>query len=118
MWISRGAEMLRHDLTAAGLPYQDANGLFYDFHSLRSVTPTLMARNGVPLSAAQHHLGHHDFKTTHKFYTKHTLRSQAVEQAKIPSYAPRMESPPSTTPVTPSDPGDVPPESRHPNEPT
>jgi len=78
------------------------------FHSLRSVTPTLMARNGVPLSAAQHHLGHHDFKTTHKFYTKHTLQSQAVEQAKIPSYAPCMDT---TTPTTPADPGDAPPES-------
>jgi len=103
MWIGHGARMLRHDLAAAGLPYQDANGLFYDFHSLRSVAPTLMARNGVPLQAAQHHLGHHDPKLTAKFYTKHTLQSQATQLGKIPSLAPRTENLLSTTSATPTD---------------
>ncbi len=37
----KGAEMLRVDLDAAGIEYQDASGLFFDFHALRCQTATL-----------------------------------------------------------------------------
>ena len=37
----RGAEMLRVDLEAAGIPYRDASGLVFDFHALRCETATL-----------------------------------------------------------------------------
>ena len=37
----KGAEMLRVDLEAAGIPYRDAAGLVFDFHALRCQTATL-----------------------------------------------------------------------------
>ena len=43
---TKGAEMLRPDLDAAGIPYRDASGLFFDFHSLRCETATLAERPG------------------------------------------------------------------------
>src|SRR5262249_12142326 len=43
----RGAEMLRVDLEAAGIPYRDAAGLVFDFHSLRCETATLADAAGI-----------------------------------------------------------------------
>src|SRR5262249_43371381 len=43
----KGAEMLRVDLKAAGIPYRDAAGLVFDFHSLRCETATLADAAGV-----------------------------------------------------------------------
>ena len=39
--------MLRVDLEAAGIPYRDAAGLVFDFHSLRCETATLADAAGV-----------------------------------------------------------------------
>ncbi len=43
----KGAKMLRYDLAAAGIPYRDAAGLVFDFHSLRCETATLADAAGV-----------------------------------------------------------------------
>ena len=43
----KGAEMLQADLAAAGIPYRDASGLFFDFHALRCQMATLADAAGV-----------------------------------------------------------------------
>jgi integrase len=42
----RGADMLRLDLTAAGIPYRDEAGLVFDFHALRCQCATLADQAG------------------------------------------------------------------------
>jgi hypothetical protein len=34
-WTNKGAKMVRMDLTAAGLPYEDGAGRVFDFHAIR-----------------------------------------------------------------------------------
>ena len=46
-WPEVGAEMVRLDLAAAGIPYIDADGLAYDFHALRHQFITDMVNAGV-----------------------------------------------------------------------
>ncbi|MEZ6145560.1 MAG: site-specific integrase [Planctomycetaceae bacterium] len=59
LWPSKWAKnraagkMLKQDLQAAEIEYQNADGLFADFHSLRHTYISNLARNGVPLAAAQ-----------------------------------------------------------------
>ncbi len=43
----KGARMLRVDLKAAGILYEDVSGLFFDFHALRCQTATLADAAGV-----------------------------------------------------------------------
>jgi integrase len=43
----KGSRLIRHDLKAAGIPYVDASGLFFDFHSLRCEMATLADAAGV-----------------------------------------------------------------------
>ena len=58
--IRHGAEMMRHDLQAAGLPFEDERGDVFDFHSLRGQFITQLGRNGVPLVEAQKLARHSD----------------------------------------------------------
>lgn len=48
-----GAEMLRRDLKAAGVPYQDAGGRVADFHALRHTFVTRLVKAGVAPKDAQ-----------------------------------------------------------------
>jgi hypothetical protein len=43
----QGAAMVRKDLEAGGIPYRDATGRFFDFHSLRCELATLAEAAGV-----------------------------------------------------------------------
>ena len=43
----KGAAMVRSDLEAAGIPYRDAAGMVFDFHSLRCELATLADAAGV-----------------------------------------------------------------------
>ena len=43
--------MVRKDLEAAGIPYRDASGLVFDFHSLRCEMATLADAAGVRLAS-------------------------------------------------------------------
>lgn len=51
--VDQAAAMLRADLTAAGIPYQDARGRYADFHALRKTFVTRLALSGVPVPVAQ-----------------------------------------------------------------
>ncbi len=50
---SRGASMLRKDLEAAGVPYQDESGRFADFHALRHSFITNVVKSGATAKESQ-----------------------------------------------------------------
>jgi integrase len=79
--------MLRADLEAAGIEYQDAVGRFADFHSLRHTAGTLLASSRVHPKVAQSIMRHSDINLTMSLYT-HTLRGQESEAvAMLPNLA-------------------------------
>ncbi|WP_165249797.1 tyrosine-type recombinase/integrase [Paludisphaera soli] len=87
----RGAEMLRADLERAGIPYVDASGRFFDFHSLRCQTATLLDAAGVTPRVAQRVMRHSTPGLTDR-YTK--PRAVDVERAalSLPSLKPSPEA--------------------------
>ena len=52
-WHLHGADMLRQDLEAAGIEYEDAEIHVFDFHALRHLFITNLVRSGVELQTAQ-----------------------------------------------------------------
>jgi integrase len=84
---SKGVEMLRPDLEAAGIPYMDASGLFFDFHSLRCQTATLADAAGITPRVVQTMMRHSSLELTGR-YTK--PRAVDIENAAcmLPSLKP------------------------------
>ena len=86
------ADMLKKDLKAAGIPYEDDSGHVFDFHSLRHQTGSLLAAAGVTPKVAQDLMRHSDIRMTMDIYT-HTLTGQqsaAVES--LPNLRPANDS--------------------------
>ncbi len=79
------AKILPVDLAAAGIPYQDAQGLFADFHALRHTYITNLARNGVPLATAQKLARHSTPVLTALRYTHIDLHDQKQAVDRLPS---------------------------------
>jgi integrase len=90
-WNERAAEMIRRDLEAAGLAYEDADGRVADFHSLRASYITMLARSGVHPRTAQELARHSDVRLTMKVYTHLTMRDLSGAVATLPKLLP--ESP-------------------------
>lgn len=72
----RGAEILRHDLVAAQIPFTTEEGIV-DFHALRVTYCTDLARAGVPLAQAQKLMRHCDPKLTATIYSRFGLDEDA-----------------------------------------
>jgi integrase/recombinase XerD len=71
-WWTKGAEMLRVDLEAAGIPYETKGPdgpLFADFHALRHSYISLMERAGVSLNDAKELARHSTIVLTKDRYT-------------------------------------------------
>lgn len=87
-WRDNAARMVRADLQAAGLEYQDENGHFFDFHALRGQTATDHARGGTPMAVTQKLMRHSDPKLTARHYTHLTLSdlAKAVESTAPPAH--------------------------------
>lgn len=68
-WPDHAAAMIQRDLQAAGLPYQDERGLFFDFHALRHTFITNLASGGVHPKVAQVLARHSTITLTMDFYT-------------------------------------------------
>ncbi len=66
---SKGAEMLRKDLEAVGIPYQDESGRYADFHSLRHSFASILHQSGVSPKVAQALLRHSTISLTMDTYT-------------------------------------------------
>ncbi len=62
-WKNKAAEMLRQDLTAAGVVYEAEDGVA-DFHALRHTFCTNLARSGVMPQDAQRLMRHASIETT------------------------------------------------------
>jgi len=75
--MKASAKMIRLDLEAAGVPYQDASGRYADAHSLRHTFLTNLARAGVHPKTAMELARHKKLELTLGVYT-HTLRSDSA----------------------------------------
>jgi len=63
----RGADMLKIDLEAAGIPYRDAGGRVFDFHALRCMLATLADQAGVSPRTVQHMMRHSTLELTGRY---------------------------------------------------
>ena len=61
--------MVREDLRAAGIPYQDDDGRYFDFHALRGQFISLLAAKGVHPKVAQTLARHSSITLTMDYYT-------------------------------------------------
>jgi len=84
-WHETAAEMLRHDLDAAGIPYEDPEGRVFDFHALRHQFISNLARAGVHPKEAQTLARHSDIKLTMNRYTHLALSDTAGALEKLPA---------------------------------
>jgi integrase len=94
-WASsrRAAEMLRGDLTAAGIPYAVAGPdgpMYADFHALRHTYLTLGGRAGIDLRTLQELAGHSTPTLTAR-YTHIRLHDQAGAVQRLPGFLPAEE---------------------------
>ena len=72
------SDMIKADLTAAGISYIDDAGRYADFHSLRHTTGSLLAASGVHPKTAQALMRHSDINLTMSRYS-HIFRGQESE---------------------------------------
>ena len=88
----KGAELLQADLSVAGIAYQDASGLFFDFHSLRCELATLADAAGVSPRVVQRLMRHSTLELTGR-YTR--PRAVDIENAAsmLPSLKPSEDRP-------------------------
>ena len=83
----KGAAMLRADLAAAGIPYRDAAGLVFDFHSLRCQCATLADAAGVSPRVVQRMMRHSTLELTGR-YTRPRMHDLASATAAMPTLRP------------------------------
>ena len=101
----KGAKMLRFDLKAAGIPYRDAAGLVFDFHSLRCETATLADAAGVSPRVVQKMMRHSSLELTGRYTRPRAVDIEAAA-GMIPSLRPDGDKPESLA-MTGTDPGPV-----------
>ena len=88
----KGARMLRPDLEAAGIPYRDAAGLVFDFHSLRCEMATLADAAGVTPRVVQKMMRHSTLELTGR-YTRPRAADIEAATSMLPSLKPDDEHP-------------------------
>ena len=81
-WTDDGADMIRINLAAAGLPYS-IDGKDYDFHALRHQFITGLARAGVSLKSAQELARHSKPELTANVYTHLSIKDTAADVEKL-----------------------------------
>jgi integrase len=90
-----GAEMLRIDLEAAGIPYEvegPDGPLYADSHALRHTYLTLLGRGGVDLRTAEELAGHSTPLLTAR-YSHRRLHDLAGAVEKLPAFLPDATTP-------------------------
>jgi integrase len=101
--VDKGAKMLRLDLEAAKIPYRDAGGLVFDFHSLRCEMATLADAAGVSPGVVQRLMRHSTLELTGR-YTRPRAVDIETAAAKLPSLKPEADQPEAVA-MTGTDPG-------------
>ena len=61
-------KIFRRDLAMADIPYKDAEGRFFDFHSLRHCTDTYLNRAGIAPSVVMLFMRHRNIKLSLQTY--------------------------------------------------
>ncbi len=89
---ANGAKMLRVELKAAGIPYCDASGLFFDFHSLRCQTATLADAAGVSPRVVQKLMRHSSLELTGRYTRPRAVDIEAAA-GMLPSHKPEGNRP-------------------------
>ncbi len=89
-WFEKAAKMLRIDLDAAEIDFEDEDGKVFDFHSLRGQFITDLGRSGVTLQDAQKLARHSDPRLTANHYTHLSLNdlTSSVNRLTIPTVTP------------------------------
>tara|TARA_R110002072_G_scaffold179059_1_gene334985 strand:- start:309 stop:2003 length:1695 start_codon:yes stop_codon:yes gene_type:complete len=85
-WPEKASVMLRSDLEAAGIAYQDEEGRFFDFHSLRHTFGTNLAKAGVSPKLAQELMRHSDINLTMNIYTHVDMPDMAAAVERLPTF--------------------------------
>lgn len=83
----RGARMLKADLESIGIAYIEW-GRYFDFHSLRGMCATRLAKAGVPLTLVQRVMRHSDPKLTANLYNHYDMDTKIEALAKLPTLKP------------------------------
>ena len=84
--------MIQRDLKAAGIPYEDASGRFFDFHSLRCELATLADQAGVSPRVVQKLMRHSSLELTGR-YTKPRAVDIEAAASLLPSLKPEGDRP-------------------------
>jgi integrase len=84
---NRGADMLKPDLAAAGIPYRDGAGLVFDFHALRCQCATLADRAGNSPRVVQKLMRHSTLELTGR-YTRPRMHDIEAATASLPTQRP------------------------------
>ena len=92
---------LQRDLEKVGIDYQDENGKYLDFHSLRTTFATRLLRNGVHPSKAIRLTRHKSVKTLERYYDKLGLNDAEDAMGQLPGLGGADSS--STEPTDDSD---------------
>ncbi len=78
------ADMIRHDLAAAGIAYRDDNGRVADFHSLRGTYISLIVSGGASVKTAQTLARHSTPSLTIGIYAKASVHDLAGAVESLP----------------------------------
>jgi len=79
-------ESMKQDLKRAKIPYTDADGRFFDFHSLRKQTATLLALAGVHPRVTQQVMRHSSIDLTMGTYTDASLLPVKEAVERLPAF--------------------------------
>jgi integrase len=90
--VNKGAKMLRRDLAIAGIVYEDASGLFLDFHSLRCQTATLADQAGISPRVPQKIMRHSSLELTGRYTRPRAVDIEAAASI-LPSLKPEGSKP-------------------------
>jgi integrase len=88
----KGAAMVRRDLEAAGIPYRDAAGRVFDFHSLRCELATLADSAGISPRVVQRLMRHSKLEMTGRYTRPRAVDIEAAASL-IPSLKPEADRP-------------------------
>jgi integrase len=80
---SQGNKVLRKVLKMAGIPYQDADGRYFDFHSFRKCTGTFLRTAGIDRSISMGMLDH-STPEVHELYNDKTFQDISPALAALP----------------------------------
>jgi integrase len=83
----RTAEMLRHDLSTATIPYKDSAGRVADFHAFRHTFVTMVVAGGASVKIAQELARHSTPMLTIGRYAHASTEDKTAALAALPDYA-------------------------------